>query len=217
MLLFWRIVRGSYVRNHSRCLFSSLKLLWKFTSHVSLGSLRKLESEMNGQTAPQDFLGHMLDLDEDEDLEVFSKVNNSSLETSWETRTLRVNQLQCCCCYVDATRAQTEPLSLTCRSKCRVSVSSSLCRMWAGDRKLTVGRDSAGWPSDSTDPSDCSAGRTHTVLFGCYPASALLTRYNLQCYPKGIWFSNKYWWNLYYYCVIHAMCRIMRLLSTPLI
>ncbi|KAM7370224.1 hypothetical protein PAMP_011495 [Pampus punctatissimus] len=40
-------------------------------------SLRKLESEMSGQTVPADFSGHMLDLDEDEDLEVFSK--NTSL------------------------------------------------------------------------------------------------------------------------------------------
>lgn len=29
---------------------------------------------MSGQTVPADFSGHMLDLDEDEDLEVFSKV-----------------------------------------------------------------------------------------------------------------------------------------------
>lgn len=29
---------------------------------------------MSGRTVPADFSGHMLDLDEDEDLEVFSKV-----------------------------------------------------------------------------------------------------------------------------------------------
>ena len=49
----------------------------KFTSHVYLNSLRKLEREMSGQTVPADFSGHMLDLDEDEDLEVFTKVNKS--------------------------------------------------------------------------------------------------------------------------------------------
>jgi len=32
------------------------------------------EREMSGHTVPVDFSGHMLDLDEDEDLEVFSKV-----------------------------------------------------------------------------------------------------------------------------------------------
>lgn len=30
--------------------------------------------DINGQTLPADFSGHMLDMDEDEDLEVFSKV-----------------------------------------------------------------------------------------------------------------------------------------------
>lgn len=31
---------------------------------------------MSGKTVPADFSGHMLDLDEDEDLEVFSKVKD---------------------------------------------------------------------------------------------------------------------------------------------
>lgn len=33
---------------------------------------------MSGQTVPADFSGHMLDLDEDDDLEVFSKVSDAS-------------------------------------------------------------------------------------------------------------------------------------------
>lgn len=33
---------------------------------------------MSGQAAPEDLSGHMLDLEEDEDLEVFTKVKTSS-------------------------------------------------------------------------------------------------------------------------------------------
>lgn len=36
---------------------------------------------MSGQAVPADFSEHMLDLDEDEDLEVFSKVKINSLKT----------------------------------------------------------------------------------------------------------------------------------------
>lgn len=42
-----------------------------------LSSSGKFASEMSGQTVPADFSGHMLDLDEDEDLEVFSKVKET--------------------------------------------------------------------------------------------------------------------------------------------
>lgn len=53
---------------------AALKL--RFTAKVfnEFGSCGKLESEMSGQTVPADFSEHMLDLDEDDDLEVFSKV-----------------------------------------------------------------------------------------------------------------------------------------------
>ncbi len=47
-----------------------------------LSPCRKFENGMSGHTVPADFSGHMLDLDEDEDLEVFSKVKTNMAKTS---------------------------------------------------------------------------------------------------------------------------------------
>lgn len=41
---------------------------------------------MSGQTVPADFSEHMLDLDEDEDLEVFSKVTGAEKAEPSESR-----------------------------------------------------------------------------------------------------------------------------------
>lgn len=88
MAFILKSVRGNVIRS----LFGSAapKLCWKFylscLSH-ELSSFRKFASEMSGHTVPADFSGHMLDLDEDEDLEVFSKVKknlpeNKQVETN---------------------------------------------------------------------------------------------------------------------------------------
>ncbi|GLD74395.1 sorting nexin-7-like protein [Lates japonicus] len=52
---------------------------------------------MSGQTVPADFSGHMLDLDEDEDLEVFSKERSDRpWWTSWpQTVTQRRKETKC--------------------------------------------------------------------------------------------------------------------------
>lgn len=63
---------------------------------------------MSGQTVPADFSGHMLDLDEDEDLEVFSKVKTKLSESeATASDSLLLHWLSC---YVDLTLALTDPL-----------------------------------------------------------------------------------------------------------
>ncbi|KAG7231571.1 hypothetical protein INR49_011545 [Caranx melampygus] len=54
-----------------------LEVQFSGVSH-ELGRFGSSDTEMSGQPVPADFSGHMLDLDEDEDLEVFSK--NTSLD-----------------------------------------------------------------------------------------------------------------------------------------
>lgn len=76
-------------------------------------SFRKFEREMSGQTVPADFSGHMLDLDldEDEDLEVFSKVKRKSApKTRRGLRTRSFKQFRWLSCYVESTVALTNPL-----------------------------------------------------------------------------------------------------------
>ncbi|MEQ2210989.1 hypothetical protein XENOCAPTIV_023626, partial [Xenoophorus captivus] len=59
------------------------KLEWKFHSGLptELISLERSGGVMSGATVPADISRHMLDLDEDEDLEVFSKVKQSWCRT----------------------------------------------------------------------------------------------------------------------------------------
>lgn len=64
---------------------AALKLGWKFylpRLSDDLGPFRKFASAMSERTVAADVSGHMLDLDEDEDLEVFSKVKQSSTKTN---------------------------------------------------------------------------------------------------------------------------------------
>lgn len=82
-----------------------LEVHFSGVSH-ELGRFGGSDTEMSGQPVPADFSGHMLDLDEDEDLEVFSKVPTESPEKSRELRTpvLTLNPTGFLC-YVDLCRA----------------------------------------------------------------------------------------------------------------
>ena len=65
---------------------------------------------MSGQSVPADFSGNMLDLDEDDDLEVFSKVRKELPKTRLQLRTLSFEPSHCFSRYVDLTLALTYPL-----------------------------------------------------------------------------------------------------------
>lgn len=94
----------------SLCCAEVAVYLWGFSDEF--GSCGKFEREMSGQAVSADFSEHMLDMDEDEDLEVFSKVKRNRLKTRRQLRTHCFKQSRCVSCYVDLTLAPTHPLEV---------------------------------------------------------------------------------------------------------
>lgn len=85
VLLFWK--RSADVVSAAvtvKAPGAAQKLEWKFSWVLPSEevSFKKSGGVMSGTTVPADISGHMLDLDEDEDLEVFTKVNQIWPRTS---------------------------------------------------------------------------------------------------------------------------------------
>lgn len=76
MLLFWKRSVEVVSVAVAEWFGAAQKLEWKFFSilPIEVISFKKLGIVMSGAKVPADISGHMLDLDEEDDLEVFSKV-----------------------------------------------------------------------------------------------------------------------------------------------